>query len=300
MMIVPLLVVVAAVLIRMLLRRNDGRLATAGEVASYTPTVVVRVPRNWPTIRALGTGEVRRLFSHPLVLIGVALGILSVGLSPGDEAEAYYSLTGNGAAGLYLPTMTFLAATLIAARARRNHTTDLLASTPANNVDRTLALAVTGVLAAVAVLAGLLLAYAAYRVFGVEIRRNPGPLELLPLPLTVLGSVTLGSMIGRWLPFRGAGPLVLFGLVTLSTYLTGDTGHPSTQYFATFVEFQPSDGGNVAVPFHLIAGHDLYLLGLDAMAVIGAVLHDSRSLRWWVAGFCAVVFTAAMGAWQIS
>jgi hypothetical protein len=300
-MALPLLVLLAGLATFLVRRASEGSVTTAGATLAWTPSVAVRVPRRWPAIRDLSRAEARSLFRHPLAYGGAAIALLTTGLGgTTDGVRAYFELTGAGASGLYLPTLLFLAAHLTATRARRAGTEEVFDTAATSNVDRTLASCLAGVRVAVAVLGGVLLAALYYRIAGADLPTWPGPFELLILPLSVLGAVTLGTMVGRWLPWRGVGPPFLVLLIAVTGLLVGDMG-PRAPLFASYTELVSwEETGHVTIPLHLSAAHAMYLLGLDAMAVVGAVLRDSRTRVWWVLGFVAVAFTAAMGAWQVS
>ncbi|HWL35666.1 MAG TPA: hypothetical protein VNQ77_05680 [Frankiaceae bacterium] len=302
MMVIPLAVMLVALVVTLRQRSLAGTVGTPAPALPWTPTSVTRDPSRWRVVRTLGLVEARKLAKHPVAACGVVLALLAVGFSTGiDGTQAYSELTGAGAAGLYLPLMVFLAAHLNVTRARRAGAEDLLGAAPPGQVDRTLAACFAGVVAAGAVLAGVLVAYAYFGATGTDMIRRPGPFELLPLPLSVLGAATLGTMIGRWLPWRGVGPPVLVLLVGVSIALAADGPDDIGPLFVPFVDFVGSEEGTrVALPLHVPAAHALYLLGLDAMAVVGAVLRHRRTALWWGLGAAAVLWTAAMGAWQVS
>ena len=301
MMALPLFVLVATVVLVLVRRSSAGTIATAGATLAWTPTLVVRVPRRWPAVRDLARVEARTLFRHPLLFAGGALALLSIGIGgTSDGARAYFELTGAGASGLYLPPLLFLAAHLDATRARRARTEEMLDTAATTIVDRTLASCLAGGYVAVAVFAAVVAAAVGYRIAGVDLPHDPGSFELLLLPMSALGAVTLGTMVGRWLPWRGVGVPFLILLIVVTGLLVGDAG-PGAPLFASYTELVHwEETGHVSIPAHIPAAHALYLLGLDAMAVVGAVLRDSRTRAWWAIGFGAVAFTAAMGAWQVS
>ena len=300
MIVVPfglLLVLLGVLAVR---RRTAGSVALAGVPVAWTPTVVVRAPRRWPVVRDLGRVEARKLVGHPMVVFGGLIALLSTGVGAFEPGpQAYFELTGSGGIGLYVPPLVFLATHLNVTRARRAGTGEVLASTATTPVDRTLAFCFAGVYVAAGVLAFVVVGTAFYAVVGTDMPRTPGPFELLLLPASVLGAVTLGTMVGRWLPWRGVGPAALVVLVAATLWITGSAvDQPLFVSFVDLVDWEAT--GHVDIAVHVPAAHALYLFGLDAMAVVGAVLHDTRTRVWWVLGFAAVVWTAAMGAWQVS
>lgn len=284
-------------------RAVAGTVGMPGPAVAWTPTTVRRDDSRWLVIRTLGLVEARRLARHPVVLAGIVLAVMAFGFSPGaEDAQSYFELTGSGSVGLYLPPLVFLATHLNVTRARRAGAEELLSAAPPGHVERTLAFCFAGVVAAFAVLGLVLLGYVWYRATGREMPRWPGPFELLLLPLGVLGATALGTMAGRWLPWRGAGPPVLLVLVAATVWLAADQ-HDTAPYFASFVDlidWESKSGAGIDLPVHRVAGHAAYVLGLDAMAVVGAVLRDRRTRLWWGLGAAAVLWTAAMGAWQVS
>ena len=296
----PMLVLVLLIawVVNLVNRRAPRTVAAVGATVPWTPTSVVRVPSSWPAIRALGRVEARQLRRHPLVVAGLLLAMLGTGLGPAtDSAQAFFELTGSGGSGLYLPPLLFLGAHLDATRARRAGTQDLLAATPSSAVDRTLGSCLAGVVVAGAVFVIVLLGLALYQVTGTDLPRSPGVFELLLLPLSSFGAVALGTMAGRWAPWRGAGPPLLVLLVAGSIAISGISD--SSGLFLSYVDLVPWEATeDPAIAAHVPVAHAGYLLGLDAMAVVGAVLRDRRTRLWWALGFLAVAWTAAMGLWQ--
>jgi hypothetical protein len=301
MTLLPLVVLLALVWLYQR-RAVTGTVGAPDAVVAWAPATVVRDRSRWRVIRTLGLVEARRLARHPVVLAGTALAVMAFGLSPGaEDAQSYFELTGSGSAGLYLPPLVFLAAHLDATRSRRAGTGDLLDAAATDQVVRTLAACFAGVVAAGGVLLLVLAGYAWYRATGRVLPRWPGPFELVLLPLSVLGATALGTMAGRWLPWRGAGPPVLLVLVAVTVLLAADQ-HDTAPYFASFadlIDWEARPGSDIALPVHASA-HAAYVLGLDAMAVVGAVLRDRRTRLWWGIGAAAVLWTAAMGVWQVS
>jgi hypothetical protein len=298
--VIVLVLLVVWLVVLVVQRAGAGAVTTAGVPVPWTPTVVRRVPRAWPAVRALGLVEGRRLLTHPLVLAGAGLGVFATGFGE-DSTARYLELTGAGRSALYLPMLVLFAAHLNATRARRADADDLVGAAALSPAGRTLASCLAGALTAGVVLVALLVALLAYRVLGVEPVRWPGPFELLALPLSLLGAATLGTMLARWLPWRGILPPVLVLLVGVSIALDSDKGE-QMRLFGCFVNLIDSDGPRLltSLPLHLTAGHAGYLAGLAAMATVGAVLRDTRSRAWWALGAAAVLWTAAMGVWQVS
>jgi hypothetical protein len=295
-LLVPLIVVTAVLALRGLRGRlaGDADAVLAGP-ATWSRAVARPVPDRARAIALLARREARYVLTHPSILVGLLLAVVFVGsaASTSDASERYLIVTGSSAPGLYLPTLTFFAANLCASRPRRARAGELFDATPASAADRTLAqcLAALGpVLVAVGIVA---VAFAAFAVTEPALPATPPLWALFSLPLAVLGAGTLGVMVARWLPFRGAALAVMVALVLATAYLSA--AHPMLSPVGDFLDYT-DDETYVLVPRP--AGlHAAYLLGLDTMALIGALLaHAGRRRLLLGLGAVATGVTAWAGA----
>ena len=271
-MIVPLAVI--GLVVFLVLRLRDRRLAAAPDVTgtpgAWAPTRVTVSPDRARAIGLLALAEARRIVTHPVLLVGALLGtaLVGVNLFDDDPFARYGELTGGGAISLYVPPLTFVAAGLCASRARRSRTTELLDATPATPFDRTLAQCLAAIGPAVLSFVLILVAWALFTVVDPPLPAAPPVWELLTMPLALLGAGTLGVMVSRWLPFRGAPLVVLVALVFASAWVA-----ERAPLLITFVDHLEWDNDQVVGLASMpTAAHGLYIIGLSAMAAIGALL----------------------------
>ncbi len=237
-----------------------------------TAPVAARRRTGPPVWVVLGASDIRRLTLHPVFLGSVAFIAITAGvdLRPGPR-EAYSVVT--GAATFFIVPFTFFAANLLASRDRRHHTEEWLASLQTTRRDRTAAalVACAGPVAVATLLT--LIAFTGFASAGLLIH-DPHPLEMLTVPLSVLGGGLLGVMVARWAPWPGAAALVMVALVTVHISLP-----ERLRLLGAYVEFarwgEPSwawagviDGSR--------GWHAIYLLALCGMAATGALLVDAR------------------------
>jgi hypothetical protein len=249
-----------------------------------------------PVWAVLGVTELRRLVLHPVFLGCLVFVAITAGLEGAPESRAAYGMT--TIVGLFfVGPFTLFAANLLASRDRRHGTEEWLSSLPAGRRDRTaaalMACAGPAVVSAVITL-GLFVGFAAAGMFV----RQPAPLELLAVPLGVLGGGLLGVMVARWARFPGAALLVMVGLVAFHIQLSGDR-----VLLGAYVEFARW-GATTEEWAGLIDGsrgwHVVYLAGLCAMAAIGALLVDvRRKLPVFLLGIAVTAVTALAGWAQL-
>ena len=264
--------------------------AVAGPAVPWRPTAVVVRRSTRASLLSLGWVEGRRMLTHPIALTGFLLMLVVTGfVRPGGRHEAFVQLTGGGPAGMYLPTLVFFAANLTATRTRRSRATELLGAAPTDQERRTAALCVGALVPATAALAYVLLSLAVYRAGDVYVAHSPAVAELMLLPLSVLGAGTLGVMVARWAPWRGVPIVVFVGLVALTLYAHQEHSGWYGSYL-DLIEWESLE----RLPGSA-AWHAAYLLGLDTMAAVGAVLRDT-SRRREVLAVGAVVTLATIGA----
>jgi hypothetical protein len=179
------------------------------------------------SLSALAAVEARRLLLHPLVLAGLALGVVALSVGAGREGQAQALLL-MGLAVLPLALGTFVAANLAAMRSRRAGAEELLDALPRDVTTRTgaqlLALLAALPLAAALLVAGYLLFGAGDGlVIGVDGRRHvPTAVELAQGPLIVLALGAAGILLGRIAPVALIASLlvvaVLFAEVPLAAW----------------------------------------------------------------------------------
>ena len=245
------------------------------DVLAGAPGALAR--RATPVVLELGRIQAVRLARHPLVLL--ALAWIGVGTGLGGELgpRAMFTLVTDIPTFLVGP-FVFFAANLLASGERRHRTEEWLDSMPAPAAQRTGA-------AQVAVLGPLLLVGALVAVgFAVGVATDqfisqPTVLEMASGLLPVLGAGLLGVMVARWLPWPGAAPLVMVGLVAVHVWL-----NDRHELLGAYVEWAAwPASGNSAAWAGLEPGsrgwHVAYLVALCAMAATGAhLVHVRRKL----------------------
>lgn len=297
MIVVP---VAIGLLVFVVVRLRDLRLAGLPDAVSaplaFVPTRVVVSPSRARAVAVLALGESRRLLTHPVLLVGALLSMLVMGVSAGgdDGFTRYVELTGGGGTALYVPLVAFVAAGLCASRSRRMRAGEVLDATAATPFDRTLAQCLAALGPALASFGLVLAALALFALTGADLPRTPPVWELLTMPLAILGAGTLGVMVSRWLPFRGAPLLAVVALVAVSIALAED--HPMLITYVEYAEWGDGDEAYVGIQSLPSAAHGLYVLGLDVMAAIGALLvHAGRRRLLLALGAVAVAGTAFAG-----
>ncbi len=173
---------------------------------------------DWRVWLTLGATEARRLAFHPVFLGSLVFMTVTAGLErePGPRV-AYSMLTSSGT--FFLGPFVFFAANLLASRDRRHGAEEWLSSLPAPRRDRTAAALVA--IAGPLVVTGLLLIVvygALFRAISLLVR-DPHALELVTVPLSIMGAGLLGIMVARWAPWPGAAALVMVALVAVHVSL---------------------------------------------------------------------------------
>ncbi|HVE62416.1 MAG TPA: hypothetical protein VNB94_01250 [Mycobacteriales bacterium] len=277
-------------------RSTSAATASPGSRRSST---VVPGRSSWPVIVRLAWAEARWLLRHPLTLAGLCfVGFALFVNSNASGGSAFTDLTGGGAPGLWLPPVVFFAANLGATRSRRDGVDELHGAAPVARAARTAALCGAGLPLATAAL-GLVVAVSTYRgLVGQPRSIVPTPAELLLLPLSVLGAVTLGVMVARWLPWRAAPVGVFIALVAVSIALS-DGASSWWGSYVELVEWKDHELTDIRMAGSA-AWHAAYLLGLSTMAVIGALLRDlSHRRSLWCLGAVVTLLTAGAGWAQL-
>lgn len=246
-----------------------------------------------PVPVALAGFDVRRLV--PRVLTVLALALLLRMVTADAPNEAYDGV--NQSIGFYWAFLGLAVLVLSATVGGRDRGEESLAALPVGPRPRVCGLALTLVLAALAVygLAGARLLELRGRSYDALL---PGPWELAQPALMVLGGGLLGLLVARLLPVWAAVPVAAVGAI-MWTGAVGETAR--WVMLAPVVEWVQYDEGNSAARLlqpGSLAWHNGYLLGLCGLGVVAALLRESgprRSLL--IAGVvltCATVAAAVL------
>jgi hypothetical protein len=270
--------------------------------ASMTLLEQGRDVRPLPVPLVLAWQEGWRIVRHPIALVGVVLMVVVMLTEKNEGARASFELLSTGPTFFY-GVFTYFAANLVASRDRRAHSGELLAATPAAATARVaglcLAALVPALVCATFVATGhaLLTMYDGYGYLAV-----PTFWHLAQGPLTVLGGALLGIMVARLTTIPGIALLVMLAMVTYDVWLGGDS-MVRYQPLSTYVAW--AAWGNGTAWAGLIPGsafwHDVYLLGLCAMAACGAFLREAQHRgRVLALGAALTALTAVPALLQLS
>jgi hypothetical protein len=252
-------------------------------------------------VAALTRVEVRKLSTHPAILVPPGLIVLTGVRGPGAFRFLFVVGIGYFAIGMG----TFLAANLCASRSRRDRTEDLYGSLPLRVTDRTAAhlLSVAAPFAASLLIAGVLAA-TTRPWMGLSARLEIEPRTIMHgLPDFALGPLVVafvgvaGVALGRWVITPVAVPLLMAGILAINSITALGPGairwlNPAADY---------SSGGLVSasvMPWHLlyVAGLIL-LLGLAALArrpvLVGVKLYGAVALALTAIGGVMQVLTVS-------
>ncbi len=270
--------------------------ATDTAPVQQDPSPLSRVPppapSEWRVARAVGRVEARHLLT--VALVPAALGaLMSVGY--GGDVVDLRSASFNAAFNLLLlAAVTLVASHRAVTRARRDGSEELLGATPAPARART---------------AGHLLAVLAPTTVGAAVTG-------FSLAALVRQTATVGDPV---LSELAVGPVLVAGAGCLGVLLARLWPQPFTPYLACFVIAVAELGVNTPVfagsglrwlvfwvegtlwwllPRHS-AAHFVYLLGLVAMAAVGALVRHGLTRRLVGAGAVAVVVTVVAAGVQM-
>ena len=225
------------------------------------------------TVVALAGVEVRRLLTHPVVMVLVGIQLLGRGvtffveepLSRPSVAEWLYLLVFV----MWAP-LNIISANLVATSARRAGAAEVLDSLPVTAAERSGALLLA---ACGPVLIGTGAAFACWllmRGLGPTDVQIPAGGELAAAPVTILGAVALAVAGARWLPSRIT-PFVLLVAVVL-WIANSSTAGPWRRLSAPWlVELSSKD---TELEGYSALWHVAYLLGLCALAAVAAIWRD--------------------------
>ena len=244
-------------------------------------------PPPWRVAAAVARVEGPRLLRSPLVLVGFALNLAMTFGGPWvsnlrtDSADSGFVFL-LGAAG------TLIASNLATLRGRRHGTEELFGADPAPPGART-----GGHLLAVAWPTALAVALLPVTVGAAVVLRDafgrPDLADLAVGPLLVAGAGALGVLLARWAPSALAGPVACVGIAALELYLTSpavlDDG-------LRWMAFWQGAGDIDLLPPRPSGWHVVYLVGLVAMAWVGALLRHGWRRPLVVAGATALAVVA--------
>ena len=241
----------------------------------------------WRVATEVARVEGPRLLRSPLVLVGFALNLaLSFG-GPWishlkvDSADSGFAFL-LGAAG------TLIASNLATLRGRRHGAEALFGATPASPAGRTgghlLAVAWPTALAVVVLPVVLGAAVVLRDAFG-----QPDLADLAVGPLLVAGAGALGVLLARWAPSPVAGPVACVGIAALELFLTSPA---MLDHGLRWMAFWQGAGDFELLPPRPSEWHLVYLVGLVAMAAVGALLRHGWRRPLVVAGATALAVVA--------
>jgi len=268
----------------------------AGHVPAAAPRVVRRTTSRTRVVLTLARREGRRLLLHPVMVAAVLLsawwGWDSRAASPTDT---YNVLTSQFHVLVTVGVLGCLVVHLTVSAPRRDDLEEQFSALPVSDVGRTLAL-LLGCLAPAG--AAVLLAaftWLAVTVFSdTVLLREPSLWAYASTPVTVLGGLLLGVLLGRWLPWRGAGFPALLLVVVVWLELAGEGRRA---YLAPVTERAVYDKIDV-YRAGSDAWHVAYIGGLCLMASIGALLRSPGRHRDRLLGLGAVaVLVTAYAGW---
>jgi hypothetical protein len=275
----------------------------------------VRLERR-AVVAPLAVSDAWRLVRHPLVLAGVALGLVMLWGTGGRINGAFELLMGYGLMPLAIGTC--LAGHLMASRDHRNGTTELAGTLPTRASTRVLAsfAALTGPLAvAVAYLCVALAVVSAWDGVPVALEEGivmlqPAAVELLQGLVSVVFFGVLGVTLGAWIPSRALPPVLLAALLFLFTVLGWNADGwlrwalPLThheQRVLEWVQVTPSWGYSVTDGYDRVAmaWHVGYLTALSGLVAAVGVLRHDRSRRLGAGAVVLAALAAALSVVQV-
>lgn len=223
-----------------------------------------------PTVLVLAWQEGLRMLRHPSTLLGLAVRLwYAVAIAPNGPRDAFDVLTAG--ATFFVGVPVYFAANLVASRDRRADADELLAATPVPSQTRVRALCLAALVPAAFAMALTLVGHTLLLETG-GYAPVPGFWHLVTAPTSILGAGLLGVMVSRWLPVPDGAALVMVAMVAWNVVWANrvDTYAPLGTYmsWARWGD-DPEWHGYLpgSPPWHVA-----YLLGLCAMAVVGAHL----------------------------
>jgi hypothetical protein len=246
-------------------------------------TQTIRPATDLTALPALARHEIKRYARHPLFLVGAALTTVMCAMGPSEGSSLGHVIVPAMAIGVF---GLLVMVSLVRASDQAN---EAAGTVVVSERTRTLALAISTV---VPFAAGLL--FFAWGVWAYH-DQPPGPgtvpfgdvgyawsyaLMFALGTISTVGGPILGLVIGRWLPFRGAGIICAVVLIMLTIVFQGIV--EPLRYFREFMPWTYFGG-----PYGIEGDRDrwliltgspfwycLYLVALCAIGVVIALLHD--------------------------
>ena len=275
-----------------------------------TTTVDAPTRRALPAVVVLGLREARRILRSPVSVVILAFLLATGGLGSVIDGFAFELPSASATYGfvifmltLYAGVLTYAAAHLVTSSSRRTGADRQLEASPTTERSRVGAMCLgvvfgPGLVAALA-LAGL--ALLGNDLISFDLGKAPlSGVELAQVGLTVVGGGVFGVMVATWLRFPGSLPLGLVVLIMGSVYVS-KVGE-SVDLFRWLAPWVTARVWFDEV--WTLAGspslHALYLLGLCALAVCGALLHQREGrMRWAVVSAVVLTLTVVAGGTQL-
>jgi hypothetical protein len=285
-------------------RGRGGRRMGPTAMSLLTPpstTVRPAGAAQWRAAGQLAPGEAWRIVTHPVALAGLALNVALIVAVGSDGGRSSFSAVTTGST-FYSGVFTYFAANLVATRERRSSAGELLTPLPAGPHPRTLALCLAALGPALLNAALVIVTFAAFAARDTFLV-TPSFWHVAQGPLTVLGGALLGVMVGRWAPYPGTALAVMVAMVAFNVVVSNSP----EQYRAlgtevSWARWGPNDESDGWYGYYpgSVAWHDAYLLGLCAMAAVGALLRTAFArLPLLVLGGLVTTTTVAAGWAQL-
>lgn len=278
---------------------------TAAATSSPSPVVPLPAGRRMflgsaVVLTRLAVQELRRIVLHPISLAGWGLLAFEVVQTfVRDEGPRVAFTTIDSLLTFDPGVMLILVGNLVASRDRRAGSEELLASLPSGPVLRTLALQVAAVATAVIGLVVVLAIHVVHLLLG-RYEQAPSAWHLLQAPVTLAGAVLLGVLVARWFRARTAAAVVIaavvVGNIAVHAVEDGEYFGPMMSW-ARWGTYPENWAGTVPGS---VGWHVGYLVGLCAMAALGALLVVARRrVPVLLGGLAAVGFTVLCGWAQL-
>jgi hypothetical protein len=264
---------------------------------------LVAAPPRRSVIVVLALSEARRLLRHPLTVLGFALYLVLAGVTLFDDQGPRSAFETVAMMPTFYPgVLLVLAGTLLATRDRRAGSTEVLGPLPGRAEERVLAASLAALAPAALALVGASAVHVGYLALDRYAHTDgavPGAWHLVSGPVTLVGAVLLGLMLGVWFPSRVAGLVGLVAIVVANLWVSGRSDlellGPALGW-ARWGLYADDWAGVVAGSPAL---HVLYLLGLCGMAGAAAwVRVADRRTPAVVVGLVATVTAVGAGIGQ--
>ncbi|MGN6575946.1 MAG: hypothetical protein ACTHKG_09670 [Nocardioides sp.] len=271
-------------------------LAVGGRLAAAPPARSV--------VAVLAVQEARRLLRHPLVVAGFVLYVVLVAVTMfADQGPRSAFETVAMLPTFYPGLFLVLAGTLVATRDRRAGSEEILGPLPGRAEERVLAVALAALAPAALALVGALanhLGYLALDRYADTGGAMPTVWHLLGGPVSLVGAVVLGLMLGVWFPSRVTGLVGLVAIVVANLWLDGRGDLALLGPALGWAQWGLYADDWAGVRDGSAALHVLYLVGLCGMAVAAAWVRVAhRRTPAVVLGVVATVVAVTAGIGQL-